>query len=302
MRAVVVTAPGEAHALQVQQVEVPLPGAGEVRIRSVAAAVNPVDLLTRQGVFHQLGWISGSVTGIGWDIAGYVDAAGRGVEGLPIGTPVAGLRGVIDAPLGAYADALVLPASAVAAMPPGLGFIEAATIPLNALTADQALDLLDLPAGASLLVTGAAGAVGGYAVALAAQRKLKITALARPADAVFLRAAGAAQAIDELTAKQGQFDGVLDAAALVEPALAATREGGRYVGVIPAAVPASSRDIRIEAVRVQADGRRLAKLLGLAADGVLATRIAGLLPLEQAAEAHRRVEQGSQRGRWVLMN
>ena len=302
MRAVIITDPGEADALQLRQVGVPVPAAGEVRIRTVAAAVNPVDLLTRQGMFHELGWISGAVTGIGWDIAGYIDAVGSGVEGLAIGTPVAGLRSALDVSLGTYGDALVLPASAVAAMPPGLGFIEAATVPLNALTADQALDLLDLPAGASLLVTGAAGAVGGYAVALAAQRKLQVTALARSGDAAFLRTAGAAQIIDKLAPEQGQFDGVLDAAALVEPALAATREGGRYVGVIPATVPVSPRGISIEAVRVQADGKRLAELLALAANGSLAIRIAGLLPLDQAAEAHRRVEQGGQRGRWVLVN
>lgn len=302
MRSFVVANPGGPDAILAREVATPQPGPGEVRIRTVAAAVNPVDLATRAGMFHELGWIKrGEDAGLGWDIAGYVDAAGEGVAGFAPGDAVAGLRVALAAPLGAYADALVLAAGDVAHLPPGLGFAEAATLPLNTLTADQALDLLAQPEGASLLVTGAAGAVGGFAVALAARRGLVVTGLARARDADFVRAAGARHHVTELTPSTGPFDGVLDAASLAAPALAAVREGGRYLGVLPAALPTSPRPISIQAVNVKADGKRLANLLKLAAEGVLAPRIARLLPLAEAAEAHRIVEAGGQRGRVVLV-
>ncbi len=301
MKTIVITEPGAADALQWREVELPQPGPGELRIRTVAAAVNPVDVITRQGAFHQLGWIQGGVAGIGWDVAGYVEAVGPDVAGWKVGAAVAGIRAALDTPIGAYGDALVLPLDAVAAIPPGLGFAEASSVPLNALTADQALNLLDLPSGASLLITGAAGAVGGFAVALAARRGWQVTALARAGDEDFLRAAGASQVIATLPA-QARYDGVLDAAVLGDAALQGTRDGGRYVGVIPSAVPEVTRGIHVQAVQVRPDGRRLAELLALAAEGVLAPRLAGLLPMASAAEAHRRLEQGGQRGRWVLVN
>lgn len=190
----------------------------------------------------------------------------------------------------------------MAGLPPGLGFVEASTVPANALTADQALDLLDLPADTSLLVTGAAGVVGGFAVALAARRGWQVTALARAGDEEFLRAVGAARVITKLQPGKDRFDGVLDAASSADAALETVRDGGGYVGVIPGAKPSSPRNIRIQAVQVKSDGKRLPALPGLAAEGVLAPRIAGLLPMASAAEAHRRFEQGGQRGRWVLVN
>jgi len=302
MRAVVITQPGGPEALQVIQAVLPEPAAGEVRIRVAAAAVNPVDVITRQGVFHELGWITQpATTGLGWDVAGTIDALGAGVEGWAKGAVVAALLAKLNVPLGTYAEYVIVPAEAVAAIPFGLTAAQAATLPLNALTADQALDLLDLPAGASLLVTGAAGAVGGFAVALAARRGLRVTAVARAGDEAFVRDAGAETWVTDLHDLQGHYDGVLDAASQVEPALTAVKDGGVYVGVTPSSVPASVRGIRTDAVRVRADGVRLAELLALAADGSLQPRIAGSLPLVEAAQAQRNLEQGGQRGRWVLI-
>ncbi len=302
MRSIVVSRPGGPEALQLIERDPPDPGPGEVRIRIAAAGVNPVDIVTRRGVFHELGWLPRDrPVGIGWDLAGHVDAVGPGVEGLTAGSPVAALRDRLDADAGAYGDFLTLPAAVVAALPSSLDLQSAATLPLNASTADQALDLIGLPADASLLVTGAAGGVGGFAVPLAVRRGWQVTALARAADRAFLDAAGAHRHIQDLSACAAQFDAVFDAAALGAPALAAVRDGGVYIGVTPYDVPPPQRGVRSEAVRVQADGARLARLLRLAADGVLAARIAGTLPLERAAEAHRRFEQGGSRGRWLLL-
>lgn len=299
MRAIVITEPGGPEALQLIDVRTPEPGPGQLRIRVRAAGVNPVDLQTAAGHFHELGWIhQPASTGLGWDVAGTVDALGPEVSGPAIGTLVAALLDTLDVPLGTYADAVLVPATGVATLPPGTDPVAAATIPLNALTADQALDLLGLPSGAGLLVTGAAGAVGGFALSLAVSRGLRVTGLARPSDAAFIRSAGAT-AIDAPPATP-DFDAVLDAAALVGPALAAVRDGGRYVGVLPAAVAESVRGIETAAVRVHHDGARLAELLAAASSGMLPTRIAGVLPLSEAAEAHRLVAKGGLRGRYVV--
>jgi NADPH:quinone reductase-like Zn-dependent oxidoreductase len=298
MHAVVTTTPG---TLQLIETPIPEPGPGELRIRVAAAGVNPADITTREGVFHRLGWISQPKhTGLGWDLAGTVDALGPGVVGPAVGARVAALLDTIDVPLGAYADFTVVPAAGVAVLPDGQDPIAAATVPLNALTAAQALDLIEPAQGRRLLITGAAGGVGGYAVALASRRGWQVSALARPGDAEFLRAAGATELLTELSGS-ASFDAVLDPAVLVGAALTEVRDGGTYVGVVSAAVPDSVRGIRTIAVRVRHDGARLAELLALAASGAIATRIAGTLPLADAAQAQANVEKGAQRGRWVLL-
>lgn len=109
--------------------------------------------------------------------------------------------------------------------------------------------------GQSLLVTGAAGAVGGYAVQLAAHRGISVTGLAREGDEELVRSLGAGRFTSGAVA-DGSFDAVLDAAVLGEPALAWVRDGGRNAGVIPQAEPASVRGVRTDAVEVSADGRR----------------------------------------------
>jgi len=166
MRAVVVTNPGPAEGLRVIDVPTPVVGPGEVRIAVAAATVNPVDIQTRAGVYHELGWVDQPEhTGLGWDVAGTVSAVGADVTAstprMRVGMRVAALVPGVDKPLGAYADEVVASPDAVAAVPDGLDLVEAATVPLNGLTALQALDILGDPAGRRLLVTGAAGAVGG---------------------------------------------------------------------------------------------------------------------------------------------
>src|SRR5438034_8754642 len=192
MRAVVVRQFGGPEVVELAQVPVPPPGPGQVRVRVAAATVNPVDVAVREGHLTGAGLIPAApVYGLGWDLAGTVDALGAGVTGYRIGEPVAGLYLHPDAPLGAQAEYVVVEADALATLPAGLDPVPAATVPLNALTADQALDLLGLPAGGTLLVTGAAGAVGQYATALGARRGLDVIGVAGADDEPAVRAAGA---------------------------------------------------------------------------------------------------------------
>ncbi|MBK3638832.1 zinc-binding dehydrogenase [Streptomyces sp. MBT97] len=247
MRAAVVRAFGGPEAVEIVDVELPEPGARQVRIKVTASALNPVDAGVRAGIFGG----AGRQIGLGWDVAGTV----------------------------------------------------------NALTAVQALDLLDLAPGDSLLVTGGAGAVGGYAVEIAARRGVKVAALARAQDEEFVRSLGATRLVDgaggvdgaDGSGGAGGFDAVLDAAVLGSEALAFVRDGGAYAGVIPQAQPAAERGVRTTAVEVASDGVRLAELVRAVDAGELTLRVAGTYALADAADAHARLAEGGLRGRLVIV-
>ncbi|MEV4256071.1 alcohol dehydrogenase catalytic domain-containing protein, partial [Spirillospora sp. NPDC049652] len=181
MRAISVTEYGGPETLRVADVPEPLPGPGQVRIRIEAATVNPVDLAARAGLLAALA--PDLPLGLGLDAAGEIDALGAGVGRLAVGDKVIGLRDRLPVPTGAHAEAIVLDADAVVHAPRTLDAAHAATLPLNGLTALQGLDLLDLRPGGTVLITGAAGAVGGFAVELAALRGLRVVASASDADA-----------------------------------------------------------------------------------------------------------------------
>ena len=296
-RAAVVTDPGRPDAVSVVDVPVVPLGPGQVRIAVAAATVNPVDVVVRDGVLHQAGIIDQPEhTGLGWDFAGTVLEAGPDV-GLAPGTRVAGLVGGFDRDFGTYAEQLVLPAAAVAVVPDGLGLVEAATVPLNALTALQLVDILGDGQGRSLLVTGAAGAVGGYVVPFALERGWRVTGLARAADEEFVRGFGAGFTSEPVTG----WDAVADGAVLQQEAVALVRDGGRFVGVQPSFTPAAERGVSIEAVSVVPDGAALAGLLERTASGELPARVAEVLPLDRVDEAHAAVAKGGVRGRYVLV-
>jgi NADPH:quinone reductase-like Zn-dependent oxidoreductase len=295
MRAAVVRTFGGPEAVEVVDVDVPEPAARQVRIKVAAAALNPVDAGVRAGAFGG----AGKQIGFGWDVAGTVDATGVATA-WSVGDEVVALYHGMVQPLGTHAEYVVVDTDAVAKAPATVDTVHAATLPLNALTAVQALDLLELAPGRSLLVTGAAGAVGGFAVQLAARRGVSVTALAREDDEELVRSLGAAHFTSGAVGA-GSVDAVLDAAILGEAALEWVRDGGAFVGVIPQAAPASVRGVRTGAVEVSADGARLAELAGLVDAGVLTLRVAETYALEEAAKAHARLAEGGVRGRLVLV-
>ncbi|MFF2844740.1 NADP-dependent oxidoreductase [Streptomyces sp. NPDC058001] len=304
MRAVVVSEFGGPEAVRVVEIPVPEPGPGQIRIKVGAAALNPVDAGVRAGAFGG----AGETLGLGWDVAGTVDAA-EPDAGWAVGDRVVALSYGTVRPLGAHAEYVVVDASAVAGAPTSVDVAHAATVPLNALTAAQALDLLDLKSGQSLLVTGAAGAVGGYAVQLASRRGVTVTALAGEADAALVRDLGAAHFVSRDSAATASavpvapasVDAVLDAAFIGDAALAAVRDGGVYVGPIPFQAPAPVRGVRTTAVQVAADGVRLAELVALVDEGALTPRVAETYALDDAAKAHARLAEGGLRGKLVLI-
>jgi NADPH2:quinone reductase len=309
MRAVVVRNHGGPEVLEVAEVPVPEPGPGQVRIRVEAAAVNPVDLATRSGALTDAGLVPPrDVTGIGWDAAGFVDAVAPGLTDFVRGDHVIGLSDRLDVPLGAQADYVVLDAGAVARVPGAIPAAAAATLPFNGLTAVQALDLLGLVSGQTLLVTGAAGAVGGFAVQLAAMRGLRVAAAAGAEDRDLVHSLGAEwfvardAGLDGVRSLvPGGVDGALDAAMAGVRALDAVRGGGSFVAVAAGAAPVPLRGTRVHNVWIRADGERLAGLATMAATRQLTLRVADTLPLDRVADAHARLAKGGLRGRLVLI-
>jgi NADPH:quinone reductase-like Zn-dependent oxidoreductase len=295
-RAAVVRTPGGPDAIEIIDVPVVEPGQGEVRVAIARATVNPVDLALVAGVFHRLGLIDQpDHTGLGRDFAGTVTAAGPDVD-LPVGSRVAGLVAGFDRDYGTYAEQLVIPARDAALVPDGLDLVTAATVPLNGLAAAQLVDLLGDGGGRSLLVTGAAGAVGGFVVSLAQDRGWRVTGLARVEDEKFVRDLGA-----DFTAEAAPgWDAVADGAVLQEQGVALVRDGGLFVGVQPGAAPAGVRGVTVLVVVAQPDGARLAELLDATASGRLPARVHAVVPLDQVAVAHRAVAKGGVRGRYVL--
>ncbi|MGW6983574.1 NADP-dependent oxidoreductase [Streptomyces sp. NPDC054932] len=296
MQAAVVTEFGGPEQVVSAEVPVPHPAAGQVRVRVVAAGLNPVDGAVRAGVFGG----AGQRIGLGWEVSGEIDEVGAEVAGLSVGDLVVGLHHGAVKPLGTHAQYVVLDATAVAAAPTTVDAVAAAGLPLAGLTAARAVDLLGLAPGSSVLITGAAGVVGGLAVQLAARAGLVVTALAGPQDEELVRSLGATGFVPRGAAPAGPVDGVLDAAVLGADALAAVRDGGVYVGLIPNHAPAAERGIRVEEQEVAADGAHLARLVALVDAGALALRVADTFPLAEAAKAHARLEEPGVRGRIIL--
>ncbi|MEV4636590.1 NADP-dependent oxidoreductase [Actinoplanes sp. NPDC049548] len=309
MQAVIIRRFGGPEVLELADVPSPRPGPGQVLIRVSAAAVNRIDLSTRAGRITEAGLLAPApVVALGWDVAGEVTETGTGATRFAVGDRVIGLRDLLSAP-GAQAEQVVLDESAVAPAPAGWSDAEAATLPLAALTADRSLELAGLRQGQTLMVTGAAGVVGGVVLQLAALRGIRTVAVADAPDEPLLRSLGADHVVprtDRLGAAvrnvvPGGVDSVIDAAVVGIGAHEALRGGGAFVALVAPFAPPPLRGTRVVVQEVFADGARLAELAALAAAGRITPRVAGTLPLAKVATAHERMAAGGLRGRLVLV-
>jgi len=310
--AVLVDHPGGPEALRVGERPVRDPGPGEVRVRVSAATVNPADIAVRTlGPGFGLPGQASPPWTPGMEAAGVVESAGDGVALTP-GTRVAFVVGPDRPDGGAQAELVIVPAASAAPVPARLSDAEAATVPMNGLTARLALDRLGLRPGQLLGVTGGAGAVGGYVLQLARLAGLRTIADAAPQDRDLVAGLGAGTVVPRGADVAAAFraeapegvDGLVDAAVLDGAVLAAIRDAGalvtlrRWTGPSPA-----ERGIRVEPVFVLSYAHEttlIAQLLELAAEGKLAPRVARELPVAQVADAHRALAAGGVRGRLVL--
>ena len=290
----------------------PEPGPGELRISVHAATVNPTDTVLRSGGRAERLKDVPPPHVPGMDAAGVLEEIGKGAEtDLAVGEHVM----AVVLPLGsrgAYAERVVVPAESVVRVPAGASDVEAATLPMNGLTARVALDALALKRGQVVAVTGSAGAVGGYAVQLAKADGLLVAADAAPADEALVRALGA----DTVRARGAGFaalvrekwpegvDGLVDAALMDGAVVEAVRDGGAVATLrgFDGSGP-GDRGVRFFPIYVRNHAREhvtLDRLRAQAEAGVVTLRVARAFPAEEAPEAHRLLEAGGVHGRLVL--
>ncbi|MEU6353583.1 NADP-dependent oxidoreductase [Streptomyces sp. NPDC047072] len=314
MKAVGFTGFGGPEVMRILDLPEPHAGPGQVRIRVTAAAVHPSDVNARLGVMAEHSpdrFPPAEVYVVGWDAAGVIDEVGEGVRAeLAVGAEAIALLEPKLA-LGAQAEYVVAPADSVVRAPRGVDLASASTLLMNALTARMALDALELPPGATVAVTGAAGAVGGYAVQLAKAAGLTVIADAAEkdrdlvtdlgADHVRPRGDGFAERVRELCPDGA--DGVVDGAVMNEAVAAAVRDGGG-IATVQGFAGATDRGVRWHPVFVYdrlRDTTALTELRDHAESGTLTLRVAATYPAERAGEAQRLFEVGGVRGRPVLL-
>jgi len=308
LRAVVITKPGGPEVLAVADLPAREPGEGEVRIAVKAAAVNPTDIgLRERGGAGDPPWVPGM------DAAGVIESVGPGVDRLKVGEEVMAVASPRRPEGGGQQELLVVPAASVVAIPDGATLVEAATLPMNGLTATRGLDMLGLQAGDTLAVAGGAGLLASYVIPLAKEQGLRVIADAKPEDETLVKSFGADEVVprsesfgDAIRAvAPGGADAVYDTALLRREAFGAIRDGGQIVVVRGWDGDAvEDRGIRVHPVFVAQVLERtdwLEHLRELASAGTLKLRVAGEYPPEQAAAAEGAMEAGGLRGRAVIV-
>jgi NADPH:quinone reductase-like Zn-dependent oxidoreductase len=289
-------------------------GADEVLVRVRAAGVNPFDWKVADGMLrgeleHRLPLI------LGFDAAGVVERVGADVTELAVGDEVYGylFKPVIGG--GTYAEYVGAPAAIVAKKPESVGFAEAAALPTPALTAMGLVDAVDPKEGETVLIVGATGGVGSYAVQLASRRGARVIATARQANESFARELGAMETIDHT-----RID-VVDAVQMIHPdgieaiidvvsdsdvlgrVAGLVKEGGRLASSVYAADIESlaGRNIVATNVSMQPNARRLEEIARMVDAGELSVRLERTFPLERASEALEESRTGHVRGKIVLL-
>jgi NADPH2:quinone reductase len=314
MRAVGFTEFGDASVLEIVTVPKPSPGPGQVLVRVAAATVNPTDLGFRQGGRPMPDGVKPPYIP-GMDLAGVIEETGPGVPAWHTGDRVMAAVAPMVPGGGAQAEYRVVDEDQLARVPDGWALTDAATLPMNGLTVRTALDMLALPAGAVVAVTGSAGIVGQYAIQLGRHEGLTMIGDAKPEDEALCQSFGAHHVVSRGDAMAAAVralypdgvDAVIDAALLGPSVLPAVRDGGQLLAVRPYQGPAENgkaeRDITVRLVLVGQhlhEGSRIAELADLVTKGVLTLRVAAVLPAAEAADAHRRLEAGGVRGRLVV--
>jgi NADPH:quinone reductase-like Zn-dependent oxidoreductase len=310
MRAVGLFAQGGPEVLQVIELPEVHAGPGEVRIRVHAATVNPTDVGVRDGPRAEQQKADPPPYVPGMDVAGVIDEVGSGVsDRLKLGDAVIAIV-VPKGGHGAYREQIALDARSVVRAPAGKTHPEAATLPMNGLTARLSLDLLKLSPGQVIAVTGAAGAYGGYVIQLAKADGLTVIADAAEKDEKLVASLGADIVVrrgDDVASRfRDHFprgvDGLADGALLNERVVPAVRDSGAFTS-LRGFLGAPRRDIHFTATMVRNyafEFEKLDRLRRQVEEGQITLRVAEVYPPERAADAHRRLEAGGARGRLVI--
>ncbi len=292
MRAVQVTRFGGPEVLQLVEMERPSPISTEVLVRVIAAGVNPVDCKTRRGD-GVARWLGPPPFVVGWDVCGTVEAMGYGVTRFQVGDVVYGMPR-FPRSAGAYSEYVAAPSRQFARAPEGISPVEAAALPLAALTAWQCLvEAASIQEGQTVLVHGASGGVGHLALQIAEARGASVVATRHRGDREALLARDVDVALDLV----GGGD--------TEALLATLREGGTLLAVADGAndgvkAQAARRGVRVMEPLVEPDGRGLEEISRLIESGALEVKVEEVFPLDQAARAHQALEKRGRKGKLVL--
>lgn len=313
MRAVVYDATGDADVLHESEVTVPEPALSELLVRVIAAGTNPIDAKTRAG------------RGVSRHVAEYPTTPGFDFSGVVVSSPFEShplqpgeqVFGMVPFPRtgGSYAEYVVVPSLSVTRKPAALSHVEAAGVPLAALTAwGLVVETAHAHEGQRVLIHAGSGGVGHFAVQLAAYFGAHVTATGSERNLGWLRELGAAVAVDYATTRfedvVGEMDVVIDLVGNVHDdtgarSLSVLRPGGLYVMVPTGGWPdyaeaAAAAGVRATTYKVIPDGSVLATIARLLDSGAIQVYIDRVFELSDAAEAHRELERGHARGKLVL--
>jgi NADPH:quinone reductase-like Zn-dependent oxidoreductase len=301
---------GDADVLRYEDVDLPIPGTGQVRVRVAGTTFNGVDANIRAG--NMQGPMPLTLPHIpGVDVAGTVDALAEDVTGLQIGDRVLGfLPFVVD---GASAEYVLAPSADLAAAPSSIPLADAAALPVVGLTAWQALfEQAGLRSGQRILVNGASGAVGGYAVQLAKTAGAHVIATGRAGNREHLLALGADEVVDHTTTQVGSavsepVDVLLNLAPITPEQFAALAtlvgDGGVVVNTT-VWMPAPSdegRGVRGIDLYVRSDAQQLSELVARVDRGELVVDVAERVALSDLASVHARAAAGNLAGKVVVV-
>lgn len=297
---------GGADALQLDTVERPTPQRGQVLVEVQAAGLNPVDLKTREGHYPMIHEQDLPFTP-GRDVAGVVAACGEGVDGWRAGQPVHAFVG--QGP-GALADYVVVDAEALAPPPASASVEEAGAVPLAALTAWQGLfDHGKLQRGERVLIQGASGGVGQFAVQFARECGAHVIATASGNARDTLQALGAAEVIDYRHERfedvAGEVDLVFDliGGETQQRSWQVIKRGGTFVSTLgePSQLEASQHGAHAMRYTARPDGAQLAQIARLIERGAVRVAVVERYPLERVPDALDKLAQGHLRGKIVAV-
>jgi NADPH:quinone reductase-like Zn-dependent oxidoreductase len=306
MKAVCIHEYGGIDKLKYEDVPRPTPADDEMLVRVHAAGINPVDDKIRSGAFSAFTNYRMPLI-LGWDVSGVVEQVGKKVTKYKVGDAVFAYMN-IQKP-GAYAEFAVVREADACPKPAKLTHIQAAAIPLAATTAWQALvDNAKLEKGQTVLIHGAAGGVGHFAVQIAKARGAKVIATGSTKSLPFLKELGADVSIDYTAAKfediAKDVDVVLDTIGgdTQQRSFNVLKKGGVLVSVVqpPDQALAKERGVRALIFLAHPDGPELAEIVKLVDAGKLKPTVSKTFPLSEASKAHEQIETKHTKGKIVL--
>ncbi|MDV8009202.1 NADP-dependent oxidoreductase [Rhodococcus sp. IEGM 1318] len=299
---------GTSEVLRYEDVDRPIPSAGQVLVKVAATSFNPVDDHIRLGVLAEAIPTPLPITP-GLDLSGTVVELGAEVSGLQVDDQVVGMFPLNQH--GGAAEYAVITADLLAAAPSTVALTDAAALPLVGLAARQAaIELADIEKGQSVLVIGAGGAVGGLVVQLAVDAGATVTAVDGPQHAVRLGSYGATRVVGPLdldagpAAVGGPFDVVVNHVRLDADGLAKltsyVADGGIVVSSAGAVPADDERSVRSANVWVTPNGSHLADMVSRLDDGLFELTIVGRRPLQQLRAVHEDASSGKLSGKTII--